>query len=134
VNHPDLPRIRALLTKYVLREGERRPTRDTITAKDILTYARWHWSSYLPLMEGRYEALNVTRPAVARMLRLLDRIECGMVRKEGGEWVETTEATRIPDQIHTIRFLDSGRPLLKLGRPVQVQAQTLRNPFKKGLA
>ena len=133
---PDLIRCRTLLQTYVYKpmgRGERVNDPNRITARDIWQYARLHYSQYLPLLEGRYEALTLTRPQIAKLARLLDRIECGMTRKVAGEWVETQEPSRLPAQIHTIKVLDSGRPMLKLGRPAQTQAQTLRNPFRKGL-
>jgi len=133
---PDLIRCRTLLQTSVTKpppRGGRIGDPARITARDIWQSARLHYSQYLPLLEGRYDALTLTRPQIAKLSRLLDRIECGMTRKVDGEWVETQEPTRLPAQIHTIRVLDSGRPVMRLGRPAQTQAQTLRNPFRKGL-
>lgn len=127
----DLPSIRAKLTKYQVSRDRPRLGKDYWTTKLIFDTARIWYSDHLPLLEGRYEVLHSSRAALARLDRLLDRIESGIITLVDGKIVEHDEPTRRPDQIHRLQFLNSGRPVLRLGAPPQ-QAQTLRNPFKKG--
>ena len=126
----DLPALRARLTKYQATKDRPRLSKNCWTTKQILDMARIWYSDHLPLLEGRYEAVRSSPVALARLQRLLDRIESGMIELVDGEVVEHDEPTKRPDQIHRLQFLNSGRPVLRLGLPAQVQ--TLRNPFKKG--
>ena len=126
----DLPAVRARLTKYQTSKDRPKPGKDCWSTKQILDMARIWYADHLPLLEGRYEAVRSSPAALARLARLLDRIESGMIELVGGEIVEHDKPTRRPDQVHRLQFLNSGRPVLRLGQPAQVQ--TLRNPFKKG--
>lgn len=126
----NLSAIRARLTKYQTTKERPKLGKDCWTQKRILDMARIWYADHLPLLEGRYEAMNSSPAALARLQRLLDRIESGMIELVGGQVVEHDTPAKRPDQIHRLQFLTTGRPVLRLGHAAQ--AQTLRNPFKKG--
>lgn len=136
----DLPILRLRIEKYIYigqSVGHRRnlkhksvPGKNDWTHTKILTMAGVHFYDQMKFIDCRFEAMEISSTKIARLRRLLDQIESGMIALVEGEPV-MKESTKRHDAIHRVAFLLSGRPVLKVALTSPEPAKTLTNPFKK---
>jgi hypothetical protein len=137
----DLPILRLRIEKYIhigqslgrsknLRHKSA-PGKDDWTHSKIMRLAHIHYIDEMRFLNCRFEEMEISSTKVARLRRLLDQIESGMIVLVNGEPV-MKEATKRPDAMHSVAFLLTGRPVLKVASIAPEAAKTIKNPFKKG--